>query len=694
VKTFDFTAGQPPSAGGTYTFVQGRSFVICGPGGDISGGVQGLFVGDTRIGSDLAVTLDGEAVESLAAWAEEPFHGRFVGRTQEPHLLLFRDYWLGAGLRADIRLHNPTPEARSATLAIHVGSDLADLFDVKGNRTVRPPRPGVPAADGLGFGDPSALRSARIRSHPVPEMVEPGVMRWSIELEPHDDWTCCVEWVSVRGGTEVALEQPCGVAPSTARPSRQQAGWREHRPILRSDVLGLERIYERTVEDLGALRMLDEGVVGGPVLAAGAPWFMTLFGRDSLIASWMALLIDPALGLATADVLARLQGTSTVIGSEEEPGRILHEVRVGRTSSLALIDGEIYYGTCDATPLFVMLVHELWRWGVPLDDLQPLVPHVDAALAWMAGPGDPDGDGYLEYQRTTEHGLENQGWKDSYDAIHFADGSLARAPIALCEVQGYAYAAWLAGAALARATGDQVLAARRADRAEALRVAFNRDYWLPDRAAFAIALDGDKRPVDSIASNMGHCLWTGIVDPEHAAAVARWLTDPHMASGWGLRTLSTSMARYDPLSYHNGSVWPHDTAIAVAGLRRAGFPAEALWLAEQLLAAAVALGGRLPELFSGLTPADLPGPVPYPTSCSPQAWASAAPLLVVRALLGFEPDVPSGRLAIDPLLPAGASRLRLDGIVLGTTTIGVEIERDGVAIRGLPKGFTILRTAS
>jgi glycogen debranching enzyme len=193
---------------------------------------------------------------------------------------------------------------------------------------------------------------------------------------------------------------------------------------------------------------------------------------------------------------------------------------------------------------------------------------------------------------------------------------------------------------------------------------------------------------------MGHCLWTGIVDPEHAAAVARWLTDPHMASGWGLRTLSTSMARYDPLSYHNGSVWPHDTAIAVAGLRRAGFPAEALWLAEQLLAAAVALGGRLPELFSGLTPADLPGPVPYPTSCSPQAWASAAPLLVVRALLGFEPDVPSGRLAIDPLLPAGASRLRLDGIVLGTTTIGVEIERDGVAIRGLPKGFTILRTAS
>jgi len=413
-----------------------------------------------------------------------------------------------------------------------------------------------------------------------------------------------------------------------------------------------------------------------------------------LIASWMALLVDPGLALATVHVLARLQGTATVPYSEEQPGRILHEVRVGETPSLALVDGEIYYGSVDATPLFVMLIHELWRWGVPLEELRPLIPHVDAALDWMAGPGDPDGDGYIEYQRATAHGLENQGWKDSFDAIHFADGTLARPRIALCEVQGYAYAAWLAGSCLAQACGEQVLAARRADRATALRVAFNRDFWLPDREAFAVALDGDKRPVDSIASNMGHCLWTGIVDRERAAAVARWLTDPSMSSGWGLRTLSTSMAHYDPLSYHNGSVWPHDTAIAVAGLRRAGFASEALQLAEQLVGAARASDGRLPELYSGLTPADLPKPIPYPTSCSPQAWASAAPLLVVRALLGLEPDVPHGRIAIDPLLPTGARRLRIDGVELGPTTIGVEIDGDAVAVRGLPKGFAIVRTAA
>jgi glycogen debranching enzyme len=339
-----------------------------------------------------------------------------------------------------------------------------------------------------------------------------------------------------------------------------------------------------------------------------------------------------------------------------------------------------------------MLVHELWRWGVTLDELASVLPAVDAALEWMAGPGDPDGDGYIEYARSAPGGLLNQGWKDSHDGVSFADGRIAKAPIALAEAQAYAYAAWGAGAALARATGDPVTAGKRAGRAEKLQAQFDRDFWMADRAAFALALDGDKRPVDAVASNIGHCLWAGIVaDPDKASAVARWLTSPEFASGWGLRTLATSMGRYNPLSYHNGSVWPHDTAICIAGLRRAGFVDEALEVAGALLAAAEASDGRLPELFAGLTDQEMPVPVPYPASCSPQAWASAAPLLATRALLGLEPDVPAGVLHLDPVLPRGARSLRIAEVPLAGSRITIEVEDDAVAVRGIPRGLAMIR---
>jgi glycogen debranching enzyme len=338
-----------------------------------------------------------------------------------------------------------------------------------------------------------------------------------------------------------------------------------------------------------------------------------------------------------------------------------------------------------------MLVHELWRWGTPLDLLRPLLPAVDAALDWCAGAGDPDGDGYVEYRRATPKGLHNQGWKDSHDAIHFADGALAEPPIALCEVQAYAYAAWLGGAALAEASGDASTATRRRARAAALKQAFNRDFFLPARQALAVALDADKRPVDSVTSNMGHCLWTGIVEPVHAEAIARWLTDPELASGWGLRTLATSMARYDPLSYHNGSVWPHDTAIAIAGLRRAGFDAAAMELGLALLRACRASGGRPPELFSGLDPTDMAVPVPYPASCSPQAWASAAPLLVVRAMLGLEPDLPAGHVGLDPVLPPGATHLELRGMALGADRVTIAVHGHAVDVEGLSGPLTVTR---
>jgi glycogen debranching enzyme len=429
------------------------------------------------------------------------------------------------------------------------------------------------------------------------------------------------------------------------------------------------------------------------VVAAGAPWFMTLFGRDSILTAWMALVLDPQLGLSTARVLARLQGADTVPETEEQPGRILHEVRFGRGASLALEDGDVYYGSVDATPLFVMLVGELRRWGVPMSELASLMPATDRALDWIAGPGDPDGDGFVEYHRMTDKGLVNQGWKDSFDGVSFADGRVPSPAVALCEVQGYVYAAWLAGAELAEAAGGHAVASRRRQRAEEIRARFNEQFWLPDRGAFALALDGDKTPVDAIASNMGHCLWTGIADDDKAAAVARWLTSSDLFSGWGIRTLATTMARYNPLSYHNGSVWPHDTAIAIDGLRRAGFVSEAHTIATGLLAASQAQLGRLPELFAGLTPQEIDVPVAYPASCAPQAWASAAPLLIVRTLLGLEPNVPRAELELNPSLPPGSRTLHIEGLHIGDAVISIEVDNEAVAVRGLPRALSLVRRA-
>jgi glycogen debranching enzyme len=521
-----------------------------------------------------------------------------------------------------------------------------------------------------------------------------GALRWRAEVPARSEWVTCLEVAAVRGDQELAPRHRCGSSPYEAVPTTRQVGWEGHLPRVESDVPGLAAAVECTGEDLGALRIFDQDHPDEPVIAAGAPWYMTLFGRDSILTSWMALLFEPRLALGVVRALARLQGRRDDPATEEQPGRILHEVRFSRGPSLALSEGEVYYGSVDATPLFVMLVHELWRWGLPLDELRPLLPAVDAALGWMAGPGDADGDGYLEYARRTPHGLANQGWKDSYDGISFAGGRLAEPPIALAEVQAYAYAAWRAGAALAAATGDGDGAAERSRRAGELKDRFDADFWMPERAAYALALDRDKCQVDSVTSNMGHCLWAGIVDdPDKAAAVARWLTSPELFTGWGIRTLATSMARYNPLSYHNGSVWPHDTAICMAGLRRLGFVDEALEVAGALLAAAEASGGRLPELFAGLTQQEASVPVPYPASCSPQAWASASPLLIARALLGLDPDVPAGRLDLDPVLPPGATALRIRDLPLGHARIHVEAAHGAVAVGNVPRGLAVVRPA-
>jgi glycogen debranching enzyme len=406
----------------------------------------------------------------------------------------------------------------------------------------------------------------------------------------------------------------------------------------------------------------------------------------------MTMLVDPDLALGTLQTLARFQGRQVDVRTEEEPGRILHEMRFGETASLALGGGRVYYGTVDASPLFVMLVGELSRWGSRREEVDALLPAADAALAWITDYGDRDGDGYVEYQRTTDRGLQNQGWKDSWDSMRFADGSLAATPIALCEVQGYVYGAMIARSHCATEAGDDALAASLNARAADLKRRFNEDFWVDtaDGGYFALGLDRDKRKIDGIGSNMGHCLWTGIVDEEKAPHVARVLLSDGMFSGWGVRTLSAANAGYNPISYHCGSVWPHDNAITAAGLMRYGFADEAHQVMRGMVDASRFFGDLLPELFAGMPRDGLSFPVSYPTSCSPQAWAAASPLLFLRTLLRFEPDIRANKLHLAPAVPDWIGTLRLERIPIMGGHLGIEVTGEVVKVLEVPEDLTIV----
>jgi glycogen debranching enzyme len=397
----------------------------------------------------------------------------------------------------------------------------------------------------------------------------------------------------------------------------------------------------------------------------------------------MLLPWDPGLALGTLRTLAAWQGSQADPGSEEEPGKILHEVRFGPAASFSLGGRSAYYGSADATPLFVMLLGELQRWGGKESAVESLLPHADRALEWIGTYGDADGDGFVEYCRKTSHGLANQGWKDSWDGINFADGTIAEPPIALAEVQAYVYAAYRARAQLAAQFGDEQGAAHWRKRAKQLKRDFNERFWLPDRGWYAVGLDKDKRPIDSLTSNIGHCLWAGIVDKDKAASVARHLLSPEMFSGWGIRTLASSMTAYNPMSYHNGSVWPHDNAICAAGLMRYGFIEQAQRVTDAIIDAAAPFGYRLPELFCGFDRDEFSMPVPYPTSCSPQAWAAAAPLLLLHSLLRFTPEVASGQLWCAPEIPDRYLPLRVSGLRVGKSRLSVDIGEGQWEITGL-----------
>jgi len=690
---------QPAGVGAdAVTLVEGSSFCISSSNGDMSPGrPHGVFYRDVRIISRWELHVDDEPLEPLAAMPREPYRATFVGRVMrgahvDSTLLVERDRRVGTGLREDIVIRNLGREATGCTLTFQIDADFADLFDVKENRVrVRGDRSARIEGRRLfvDFSYRDRHRGVVIDADGAGIFTREGVS-FTVVVPAHGEWSTTLLVQPVIDGELITTRYPLGHPVDESEPARRLREWRSSSPVVSAEEELVEHVLRRSQQDLGALRIFDPEHPTRAVVAAGAPWFMALFGRDSLLTSYMALPIDQSLALGTLQTLAQYQGEREDPLTDEEPGRILHEVRLGVNTGLTRGGGNVNYGSVDATPLFVVLLGELRRWGLAREEVDALLPHADRALDWVLRYGDRDGDGFVEYQRATDQGLANQGWKDSWDGVNFADGSMARTPLALCEVQGYVYSAYLARSHFATEAGDAELAQVWARRAADLRTAFNERFWLPDRGYFAIALDADKRPVDGCASNMGHCLWTGIVDEDKAALVAERLMSPQMFTGWGVRTLAADMGAYNPVSYHNGSVWPHDNALVAAGLMRYGFVDAAQRIAEGLLAAATRFGGRLPELFCGFDRGDYPQPVPYPTSCSPQAWAAAAPIQLLRTLLRFEPWVPHGKLWLAPALPSRFGRLRVDNIPLAGSRIRMDV-RDGTPdVDGLPAGVRVI----
>lgn len=668
---------------GVVTLVEGQTFCLAAPAGDVVPDLpHGLFVLDTRVLSRWELRVNGHSLEPLTVAISSPFEATFVARCRPGHgrtdsdLVVFRHRSIGNGMRERVVLRGHGLEPTPVLVELLCDADFADLFHVKEGRLDLPGRHnGREAASGrLVFaGDDNGKRTTV--SFDGDGVADPGVVTWHFTLDARQTRELCLEVGVQLDGEDVPPRFRCGFDDEVSVPQKRLASWLDTMPAVETDSPTLAIAVTRAGEDLGALRIFDPDHPGLPVVAAGAPWFMTVFGRDSLITAWMSLMADPGLALGVLETLARFQGSETNPETEEEPGKILHEMRFGASTHLALGGGHVYYGTVDATPLFVMLLGELRRWGLADDVVDKLLPHADAALAWIESFGDRDGDGYVEYQRATPAGLANQGWKDSWDAIRLADGRLAQPPIALCEVQGYTYAAYIARAHFAQEAGDVATQALYLDKARQLKHAFNQDFWLEDRGWLALGLDADNKPIDALASNMGHCLWTGIVDVDKASTIADRLLSSELFSGWGIRTLGTSMGAYNPVSYHNGSVWPHDSALCAAGLMRYGFVDHAHRVIEALLGVAEATGGRLPELLAGFSRTELAAPAAYPTSCAPQAWAAAAPLLLLRILMRFDPGA-HGHLWVAPALPPGIDHLRVEGIDVGGQRITVDVEGD------------------
>jgi glycogen debranching enzyme len=651
--------------------ISGSDFLVSDARGDVEPGDEpnGLFVRDMRHLSVWRLLVDGEPLRLLTSRNVSHDHARCYltpGSTrigQDARVWARRERWVGGGFREEIVLRNETRERQRARVEVQYACDFADLFEVK---ALRPKRgrthvEQTPRGVRLRYERDGFWRSTEVALEPAPAVVEAGRACLEADLEPGGSWRLTAEVRCAGDGLAPATAAVAEVAAPAGGAGDAAPAPPRRPPRLETDLEVLRRTYRQSLDDLEALRFRP--LVDRPWTppAAGLPWFMALFGRDSLIISYQALPFDASLAAATLQSLAALQATDVDDFRDAEPGKILHELRWGEVARFDELPMSPYYGSHDSTPLFLVLLDEYERWTGDLSLVRRLEGAARAAAGWIERFGDLDGDGLLEYRARSPRGLTNQLWKDSGNSVQFADGRLAEPPIAACEVQGYAYDACLRTARLARvAWADEGLAARLEARAYALRREVNEAFWSEERGHYVLALDGGKRQVDSLTSNTGHLLWSGIVDEERATAAAERLLAPDMFSGWGVRTLSAANTGYNPVGYHNGTVWPHDTAIVAEGLRRYGFREGASHVALGLVEAAGFFDHRLPEVFAGFPRDETGFPVEYPTASRPQGWAAGAPLLALRTLLGL--DVAGGRLRAVPHLPPGLLSLRLSGV--------------------------------
>lgn len=680
------------------TILDGSTFCVCDERGDIDGvaTASGFFASDTRFLSRSVLTLGGERLDPLSHDQPAPYLASFVLRNplaaglRADELVIERERFVGDCMEERVVVTNLGLRRVEVVLGVELAADFADIFVVK---SLTPqfgyPHEAVPASRPAERVDDRTVVFSDC-SYPVRTVVdlsEPfdesgGVARFIFSLEPRARWRVLV---GVRPELEAATRLRAASfarerAAQRRRAGRSLADWEKSVPLLDARWDDLVQTWDRSLADIASLRMRVSRLAEGQVLAAGMPWFMAVFGRDTIISSLQTLPLGTKLAADTLRALADMQATADDPERDAEPGKIIHELRRGKT---ALRWTDRYYGTADATPLFLILLSELWNWtgdsALPLE----LEGAARRALAWIDGPADLDGDGFAEYECRSPNGLSNQAWKDSEDSMAFHDGTLAEAPIAPVEVQGYVHDAKSRIAEMAREVWqDEALALRLENEAVALRRRFDEAFWIEERGFYALGLDRDKCQIDSLTSNVGHLLWSGVVPAHRRESVADLLMGERLWSGWGVRTMASGEGAYNPLAYHNGAVWPHDNSLIAWGLARCGRRAHAARILRGMVEAAAHFGYRLPEVFAGFGRADTRFPVVYPTASSPQAWAAATTVLLLQVVLGLVPDRGERvlRSDVEDGLPEWLEGLSLEGVHAFDRRWTVRVERGLVEI--------------
>jgi glycogen debranching enzyme len=662
------------------TILEGSNFCISDQNGDFTFTTSGLYAFDTRFLSRLELRVNGERPLLLSAGRVEYYSAAFylrnplAGELVQDAISIARHRFVGEGMQDRVRIQNQGMEKVGFEVALEFGNDFADIFAVKNyDFALGDPLKALPLPDLAEARYEEAENQFVLEDEPFPARtqvifserghVEPDKMRYWIELEPRASWELGIDVVPSLDQEEVrpkVAQRRFG--EERGRVEASLTAWNLRVPKLRSSWDDLDHVYPRSVADLASLRLRGGNGLGN-LPAAGMPWFMTVFGRDTLITCLQTLMFGTELAHSALEVLAELQATEDDPLIDAEPGKIVHEIRRGKAANNWFAS---YYGTIDATPLYLILLSEVWRWTDDAALARQFKEPAMRALGWIDEWGDRDGDGFIEYAKRSETGLDNQSWKDSWDSQRFSDGSLAQSPIAPVEAQGYVYDAKRRLAELAREVWRERELAVRLDReADELQERFDEAFWTDARGGYyVLALDGEKRQVDSLCSNLGHLLWSGIVPQERVDQVVDRLMGPDLWSGWGVRTMSAADAGFNPLSYHNGTVWPHDNSLIAWGLARYGRWQEAQRIIRRMLNAAGHFEYQLPEVFAGLPRAETPFPIAYPTAARPQAWAAGAPVLLLQILLGMEPDRRQFQLhSILPLeLPTWAGSFRLTGI--------------------------------